>query len=79
MHWKIVVLILVFTLIITSLGLITPKQSTPKQSDKKQIFGCTKPIGDNFNPNATIDDGSCIGSVIGPNGQIKYVKLSDSK
>ena len=31
------------------------------------------------NPNATIDDGSCIGSVIGPNGQIKYVKLSDSK
>mgnify|MGYP001232725282 CR=1 FL=1 len=74
MHWKIVVLILVFTLIITSLGLITPKQS-----DKKQIFGCTKPIGDNFNPNATIDDGSCIGSVIGPNGQIKYVKLSDSK
>ena len=63
-------------MLIITLLLISPKQYIP---DKKQIFGCTRPIGDNFNPNATIDDGSCIGSVIGPNGQIKYVKLSDTK
>ncbi|MEE9190378.1 MAG: hypothetical protein V3U16_06370 [Candidatus Neomarinimicrobiota bacterium] len=47
-------------ILILLLQFISCNNSTnPSDDNEQDIFGCTDPDADNYNPNATIDDGSC--------------------
>ncbi|MBT7377492.1 MAG: T9SS type A sorting domain-containing protein, partial [Candidatus Marinimicrobia bacterium] len=63
-------------------GAIGPEDEGPTED----IYGCTNPIAENYNPEATIDDGSCIYPPLGelsfsnfldsPNDEIEYASFN---
>ena len=36
--------------------------------DNQEVFGCTNPVATNFDAEANVDDGGCLGKLHLPNG-----------